>query len=120
MDPTRVAAAIVALEGAAGVVAGAGFAVTALAGHPDDRGTAVLLGVLLALYGVGMLLVARGVHRHRRWARTPAYLIQFFALVVAWYNRDSTIAAVSIALAVVALVAVVALIWAQGTDDVEA
>jgi len=108
MDPARGAAALVALEGAAGVAAGAGFALTALVGHPDDRGTAVLLGVLLMLYGVGMLLVARGVFRARRWARTPAYLIQFFALIVAWNQRHS-LPAVAAAVGVVALAAVAAL-----------
>ena len=104
----RTAAALVGLEGAAGVATGIGFAVAALVGHPDDRGTAVLLGVLLALYGAGILLVARGVARGSRWARTPTYLVQFFGLVVAWYQRH-TLPAVSVALAVVSVATIVAL-----------
>jgi hypothetical protein len=107
---------LVALEGAAGVIAGAGFVVTALAGHPDDRGTAVLLGALLAAYGVGMLLVARGLHRTSRWARTPAYLIQFFALVVAWNQRHS-LPVVAAVVAVVAVGAVAAI--TAGIRDTE-
>jgi hypothetical protein len=104
----RAAAALVGLEGAAACATGIGFAVAALVGHPDDRGTAVLLGGLLTLYGVGVLLVARGIARGSHWARTPAYLIQFFALVVAWYQRD-TLPAVTVALGLVSVAAVVAL-----------
>ena len=114
MQRSRIAALIVAVEGTAAVVAGIGFAVAALVGHPHDRATAVLLGVLLTLYGAAIVLVARGIDRDRHWARTPAYLTQFFALVVAWYNRG-TLPAVSAALAVVAVAAVVSLARAQSS-----
>jgi hypothetical protein len=83
------AAALVGVEGAAGVVAGAGFVVAALVGDPSDRGDAVILGILLLLYGAGVLAIARGVLRSKDWARTPAFLVQFFGLVVAWYQRES-------------------------------
>jgi hypothetical protein len=108
MDARLAAAALVAVEGAATVVTGAAFAIAALVGHPEDRGTAVLLGVLLGAYGTGVLLVARGVGRARAWARTPAYLIQFFALVVAWYQRH-TLWGVTLAVGLVALATVSAL-----------
>jgi hypothetical protein len=98
----------VGLEGAACIVAGIGFVVAALVGHPHDRATAVVLGVLLGLYGAGVVLVGRGLDRHRSWARTPAFLVQFFVLVVAWYQRD-TLPAVSALLAVVAIAAILAL-----------
>ena len=104
----KAAAALVGLEGTAGVVTGLSFAIAALVGNPNDRGTAVLLGALLTLYGVGVLLVARGVARGSGWARTPAYLIQFFGLVVAWYQRH-TLPVVTVALAVVSIAAVVTL-----------
>ena len=112
----RAAAALVALEGTAGVVAGLGFTVAALVGDPNDRGTAVLLGALLTLYGVGILLVARGVARGSRWARTPAYLIQFFGLVVAWYQRHSLVA-VTVALGVVSVATIVTLSMAIRQDE---
>jgi hypothetical protein len=109
---TTAAAAILAAESAAAVLTGVAFAVAALVGHPHDRGTAVLLGALLAVLGGGCALVARGLwHGHPR-ASTPAYLAQFFGLVVAWYQR-STLLPVAIALAVVCLAAVVALGKAQ-------
>ena len=102
------AAVVVGVEGAACVAAGIGFVIAALVGHPHDRGTAVLLGVLLGIYGSGVVLVGRGLDRERSWARTPAFLVQFFALVVAWYQRD-TLPAVTAVLAVVALAAITAL-----------
>ena len=79
--------------------------IAALAGHPSDRATAVLLGVLLSAYGAGIALVARGINRDGRWARTPAFLIQFFALVVAWDQRDS-LPAVTAVVGIVAIAAV--------------
>ena len=108
MQRTRVAAVVVGVEGAACVAAGIGFVIAALVGHPHDRGTTVLLGVLLGIYGTGVVLVGRGLGRDRSWARTPAFLVQFFALVVAWYQRD-TLPGVTAVLAVVAVVAVVAI-----------
>jgi multisubunit Na+/H+ antiporter MnhF subunit len=105
---SRVAAAVVGLEGVACIVAGIGFVVAAIVGHPHDRATAIVLGV----YGVGVVLVGRGLDRGRSWARTPAFLVQFFALVVAWYQRD-TLPAITAVLAVVALAAIVALARAQ-------
>lgn len=111
---TRVAAAIVALEGVAAVVAGIGFAIAAIVGHPSDRGTTIFLGALLVVYGAAIVAVARGIARDRRWARTPAYLTQFFALVVAWYNRGS-LPAVMAMVGVVAVAAVVTLAMAQSS-----
>lgn len=103
-----VAAAVVAVEGAAAVVAGLGFVVAALAGHPNDRPTAIALGVILAVLGAGLVLVARGLHRERRWARSPAFLVQVFALVVAWNQRE-TLTPVAVVLAVAAVAGIAAL-----------
>ena len=111
----RAAAGLVALEGAAAVVAGIGFALAALVGDPNDRGTAVLLGGLLTLYGVGILLVARGVGRGSRWARTPAFLIQFFALIVAW-NQIDDLPAAAVPVGVVSIAAVIALVRTTRAD----
>jgi hypothetical protein len=110
----RIAAAIVALEGVGAVVAGVAFTIAALVGHPSDRGTAVFLGLLLIAYGAAIVVVARGVDRGRHWARTPAFLTQFFAFVVAWYNRHSLPAAMAI-VAVTAVAAVVFLALAQSS-----
>jgi hypothetical protein len=105
---SRVAVAVVAVEGAGGAVAGLVFVVAALVGSPHDRGTAVILGVLLVLFGVGLLAIARSLRRGSYWPWTPSYLAQFFGLIVAWYQR-STLPAVSVVLLVVCAGALVAL-----------
>jgi hypothetical protein len=102
------ATAIVGAEGVAGIVAGLVFVVAALVGTPSDEGTAVVLGVLLVVFGAGLTLLARSLWRGSHWPRTPSYLAQFFGLVVAWYQR-STLPAVSVVLLVVCASAVVAL-----------
>jgi hypothetical protein len=102
------AAWVVGAEGAAGVLAGIGFVVAALAGSPQDRETAVILGVLLVLFGAGLLALARSLRRGSYWPRTPSYLAQFFGLVVAWYQR-STLPVVSLVLLVVCVGALIAL-----------
>jgi hypothetical protein len=111
---SRVAALIVAVEGVGAVVAGVGFTIAALVGHPHDRGTAIFLGLLLTVYGAAIVWVARGIDRERHWARTPAFLTQFFALIVAWYQRD-TLPAVTVVVGVVAIAAVVCLARAQSS-----
>jgi uncharacterized membrane protein HdeD (DUF308 family) len=84
------------------------FVIAALVGHPHDQATAVVLGALLVIFGAGLLALARSLRRGSHWPRTPAYLAQFFGLVVAWYQR-TTLPAVSIGLLVVCAGAVVAL-----------
>jgi hypothetical protein len=116
VQPRRVAATLVLGEGVAGVGAGIGFVVAALVGHPADRGVAVFLGVLLAVYGAGVVLVGRGLWRARSWPRTPAYLVQFFGLVVAYYQRH-TLPVVTIVLAVVCIVTGAALVRAESPRE---
>ena len=101
----RAAALLVGLEGGAAVVAGVGFAVAALAGKPADRATALTLAAVLVILGVGLLVVARALARQRPAAATPAYLAQFFALIVAYYQRH-TLLAVTIGVGIVALATV--------------
>jgi phosphatidylserine synthase len=106
--PLRVAAAVVGLEGLAAVAAAVGFAVAVVTGKPADRPTAIALAALLAVLGAGLVLTARGLGRERTAAATPAYLAQFFTLVVAYYQRH-TLVGVTVALTLVAVVAVAAL-----------
>lgn len=108
----RTAAALVGLEGLAGVVGGAGFVIAALGGDPSNRGDAVALGCLLLLFGAGVLAIARGVLRASDWALTPAFIVQFFGFVVAW-NQRGTLPALTVILGLVCLGAVAALVTAQ-------
>lgn len=66
--------------------------------------------VIFAVLGVGMLYVARGWHRRRRWARAPFVLAQLIGLLIGipvaqtpgWGPR-----AAGLALAVVSLVGII-------------
>ena len=78
----RVAAALVAVEGAALALIGPAYGVAGLVGDPFDR-TATLLEAAMALTdGVLLLLVARGLARTAGWARSPAVVVQLLALPV--------------------------------------
>jgi hypothetical protein len=77
-----VAVALVMLQALALAVWGVVEVVRALVGHPNDRGTAVLLGVVVLVYAVGVAVAARGLWQMHRWAQTPSYLVAFFAVVI--------------------------------------
>jgi hypothetical protein len=77
-----VTAWLVAVQAAALAAWGAVELIRALAGHPHDRGTAVLLGIVVLIYAGGVFVAARGVWQVRRWAQTPTYLVQFFSIVI--------------------------------------
>ena len=110
-----VAAGLVGVEAVACLAAGVGFLVAVGVGKPSDRGVAATLAVLLLVFGVGLVLDARGLWRARPAAQTPAYLAQFFALVVGWYQRH-TLPAVT-AVVVVVAIAVVAALSARESRD---
>lgn len=105
----RVAAAVLLLQGAGAFAAGAVELVVALAGHPHDRGTASFLGVLAMVYGAVMVLVGGGVGRMRRWAGTPALMVEFFAVVIA-LGQLHTLLALSVVLLASAAAAFAALL----------
>lgn len=44
----------------------------------------ILQIVIFAFLGVGMVLVAYGWARRRRWARAPFIVAQFLAIIVGW------------------------------------
>ena len=77
-----ITAALVAVQGLAAVAWGVVEIVRALNGHPHDKNTAVLLGVLVLVLAAGVLAAAVGLLRMRRWAQAPTYLVQFFSIVV--------------------------------------
>lgn len=78
-----VAAALLAVEGAALVVLGAVYAVAGLAGAPTDRLATLLAAAASVALGLLVLLVlASGVRRLRGGARSPAVVLQLLALPV--------------------------------------
>jgi hypothetical protein len=103
----RVSAVLVAVQAAALAVWGLVELIRSLVGHPHDRGTAVLLGVVVLIYAVGVFAAARGLWLARRWAQTPTYLVQFFSIVLG-IGQLKTLPYLMVPLIIVALAALVA------------
>ncbi len=76
------AAVLVAAEGGALVVLGAGYGVAGAVGDPFDRAATLLEAGLTVLAGAVLLLVARGLQGVRGWSRSPAVVLQLLALPV--------------------------------------
>jgi hypothetical protein len=74
--PATVTAAAVLTGVVAALLLGYGvyLIIGGLVGQPVLRGRAETAGVLFALFGLGVGMVARGLVRTRPWARTPAML----------------------------------------------
>jgi hypothetical protein len=75
-------AVLVAVQGLAFAVYGAVELIRALVGHPHDKQTAVLLGVVVLVLSGGVFFAAYGLWRMRRWAQSPTYLVQFFSIII--------------------------------------
>jgi hypothetical protein len=90
----------------------AGFYIYELAiGAADSVTTALTSAALILIFGLALLLVARGWVRGQRWPRTPTLLWNVLLLPVAWSLRESDqtlIAAGVAALAVASIVAALA------------
>jgi hypothetical protein len=95
-----------ALEAVGTTVYGIVELVRAVVGHPQDRGTAILLGVVVLIYAAGIATAALGLWRERRWAQTPTYLVQFFSLVIG-IGQLHTLPGLMIPLLVVAVLTLV-------------
>jgi hypothetical protein len=107
--PLRVAAAVLGVQGGGLVFAGVAELIAALAGHPTDRPTALFLGGLTVLYGALVVTVARGLAGGRTWAGTPAFMVEFFAVIVG-IGQLHTLLVVAVPLLVTAAVAFAALL----------
>ena len=102
----RRAALLVALQGALLVAGGLAYAVAGLLGDPSDRLGAAVGALLIAGLGALVLLVARALDRTRRWARSPAVVVQLFSLPVGFQltqTRFWPAGAVALVLAVAVL-----------------
>jgi hypothetical protein len=78
----RVAADIVAVEGAALVALSLSYVGLLLAAHPHNRGLALFGAALGLLFGFAMLVAARGLRQMRRPAYSPIVLVQLIAVPV--------------------------------------
>ncbi|MDH2427775.1 hypothetical protein [Sphaerisporangium sp. TRM90804] len=78
-----VAAAVLAIEGAAGVVLGGYVGVETVAGSPADVGGSAAVAAIGVLIGAALLWVAWGLLHAARWSRAPGVVTQIFSLPVA-------------------------------------
>ena len=107
-----VAAVLLALEGLLGL----GYAGVALA---EVRMARAVVGVgvtiLMAVFGLLLLLVARGVFLGRRWSRGPAVVAQLILLPIAWSFRGGVTTWISVALAALAIAVLVGVLHPRST-----
>jgi hypothetical protein len=107
-----VAAVLVALEGLLGL----GYAGVALGEVRISRAVVgVGVAILMAAFGLLLLLVARGVFLGRRWSRGPAVVAQLILLPIAWSFRGGVTTWISVTLAALASAALVGLLHPRST-----
>jgi hypothetical protein len=73
------------------------------------------VAILMACFGLLLLLVARGVVLGKRWSRGPAVVTQLILLPLAWSFKGGATTWVSVVLAVVAIAALVGLLHPRST-----
>lgn len=105
----RIAAVLVALQ-ALGLLAVGGFtAVELVVATASNRAAGATAAVLALAYGVGLLVVARGVDRAQRWARAPVLVTELILIPVSigllqsgrWYVGAPVLLAAAAALVLV-------------------
>jgi hypothetical protein len=111
------AAGLEAAEGLAALAFGLFVGWETIAGKPVvEVGGAVGVAVLALLGGAGMLAVARGLLRVRRWGGAPAVVTQLLALFIAWNLFQSDQLAYGVPLAACAAVAGILLLSPPSTQ----
>jgi hypothetical protein len=107
-----VAAVLLALEGLFGL----GYAGVVL---EQIRMSLAVVGVgvsiMMAVFGLLLLAVARGVFLGRRWSRGPAVVAQLILLPIAWSFKGGGTTWVSVVLAVLAVAVLVGVLHPQST-----
>lgn len=111
--PLKVAAIVVAGEGALAAVMGVLEAFTI-------NSSRLVLGltttVFLILYGVGLAVVARGLSRAATWSRGPAVFAQLIQLGVAWSFWGGTTRWVAVVLGISGVVVLVSIFQRSSLD----
>jgi hypothetical protein len=104
-----VASGLLMLEGLFGL----GFA--AFEAGQAHAAMGVGVAILMAGFGLVLLLVARGVFLGRRWSRGPAVVAQLILLPIAWSFRGGDTTWVAVVLAVSAITILVGLLHPRST-----
>ena len=107
-----VAAALLAFEGLAALA----YAVLEIGQIRMSRAeVGVGVAILMAGFGLLLLLVARGVFRGRRWSRGPAVVTQLILLPIAWSFKGGSTTWVSVALGALAIAVLVGVLHPRST-----
>jgi hypothetical protein len=80
--PLLVLVALAAAQGIGLAALAVFFLVELVVSTPLSVPRAVMAALLTLLAGLGLLAVARGLHRRRRWARAPALVTQLLVVPV--------------------------------------
>jgi hypothetical protein len=81
-SPVRRAALLLALEGVAVGLLGVGYAVAAVVGQPASVAGTLVGAALVVGSGVLLVLLGRLVGQVRRWARSPAVVVQLLGVII--------------------------------------
>jgi hypothetical protein len=71
--------------------------------------------ILMACFGVLLLVVARGVFLGKRWSRGPAVATQLILLPIAWSFKGGSTTSVSVVLAALAIAVLVGVLHPRST-----
>ena len=107
-----VAATLLALEGLVGL-AYAALEVGQIRMPRAEVGVGV--AILMAGFGLLLLLVARGVFLGKRWSRGPAVATQLILLPIAWSFKGGSTTWVSVVLAALAIAVLVGVLHPRST-----
>jgi len=83
-------------------------------GATDDLARAATSGVLILVFGLGLLALARGWARAADWPRTPTVLWNALLLPVAWSLHESDRTPLALAVGVLAVASIAAAVSAPG------
>lgn len=88
-------------------------------GATDDTTRAATSGMLILVFGLFLLFLARGWARRSDWPRTPTLLWNALLLPVAWSLYQSGRGLVAFGVAIVAVASIVAALGARPNDPIQ-
>ena len=108
----RLAGVLTALEGLVLVGFAVFYVIEMASGATDNLSRAAVSTVLIAVFAVGLLVLARGWFTPAGWPKTPTVLWNVLLLPVAWSLRDGDRPLIALAVGAVALTSIVAAVAA--------
>jgi len=108
----RVAGVLALVEGLVLVGIVVFYVIEMVSGATDDLARAAVSGVLILIFGVALLAVARAWFRADEWPKTPTVLWNALLLPVAWSLREGDQGALALGLGALALASIVAAVAA--------